>query len=441
MANEGLTYPHRPAGSLIMPRWLVEAAFVGFLLLVFVGLTPFEVREPGTFGVGQASGGGDVMRQVFYLIAFAMLAVAALQRRSLDAFAVVPVSMLLLLAWCFASASWADVPGVVVRRAGLEAILVASVMLGVDSLGARRSLELLRYVLVGVLIVNWLSIPLVPQAVHLPGEADPGLVGDWRGLYFHKNIAGAVSAMTAMILLYFAIERRSWRDFALFVAAIGFTVMSQSKSSLGFLPMAIALGAIYRWAWKRDLDRVIVATGAVLATIVIATFVAGHATQISRTLENPAEFTGRSAIWQAELGYIADHPLLGAGYGTFADTGEKSPLANYVDNAWVERVSHGHNGYLQLLVTTGGIGFVLAMIALIVLPLLNYWRRYPDEDLALKALLFTLFAFIVLHNLLESDYLESDGPTWVMLLLSMAMLRGLSPAEPRLTGRGAWQMS
>ncbi len=85
---------------------------------------------------------------------------------------------------------------------------------------------------------------------------------------------------------------------------------------------------------------------------------------IAKLLEDPDEFTGRAEIWAAELRYIADHPLLGAGFGTFTDTGGQSPLHNYVGASWVEAVSHGHNGYLQVLVTIGGVGFVLAMLAL-----------------------------------------------------------------------------
>lgn len=421
MANDGLALERSRASALLAP-WVAECAFAALLLLVFVGLTPFEVREPGTFGIGAASGSGDTLRQISYLAVFSVLALAALQKRRLEIVTIVPVSLLLLLAWCLASAMWAGEPGVVVRRAGLEFVVVVSAMMGVDALGPARSLRLLYYVLIGVLIVNWLSIPFVAQARHLPGETDPSLVGDWRGLYFHKNIAGAVSALTAMIALYFAVEKRSRLDFALFLAAVGFADMTRSKSSLGFLPVAVILGATYRWAWKRDLDRLIVTVCAVLIAVVAAAWLAGHAAELSQTLESPREFTGRTAIWQAELRYIGDHPLLGSGYGTFADTGGKSPLANYIASKWVAEVAHGHNGYLQVLVTTGGIGFALAMLALVALPFAGLWRRDMDR-LALKSLLFALFSFAIMHNLLESDYLESDGPVWVTLLLVIAMLR------------------
>jgi len=149
------------------------------------------------------------------------------------------------------------------------------------------------------------------------------------------------------------------------------------------------------------------------------------AAAISRALEDPAEFTGRAEIWAAELRYIADHPLLGAGFGTFTDTRAQSPLHNYVSGSWVDAVSHGHNGYLQVLVTIGGIGFVLAMLALLAAPARRLWpldRR--DDDF--RPMLMAIFVFTVLHNFMESDFLEGDGVTWCAMLLTIAALSSLT---------------
>ncbi len=67
------------------------------------------------------------------------------------------------------------------------------------------------------------------------------------------------------------------------------------------------------------------------------------------------------------------------------------------------------NAYLQLLVTVGGVGFILAMIAFLWQPLAAFFRA-RREDLPLTTMLFALFAFMVLHNFLESDFLEATGP-------------------------------
>jgi hypothetical protein len=48
--------------------------------------------------------------------------------------------------------------------------------------------------------------------------------------------------------------------------------------------------------------------------------------------------------------------------------------------------------------------------------------------LAAKALLFSLFVFLALHNLMETDFLQGDGVTWVAFLLMLGMLGNLRRA-------------
>jgi exopolysaccharide production protein ExoQ len=422
MANDsfalGFSPPH-PAERLILP----SLAFVGLLLLVFVGLDAFSPPLlVSQFGGVMETSRGDTLRQVFYLSVFGLTVLGAAQRRGFRALGAVPPLMGLLLLWCVMSALWAGEPGVALRRAGLEVILVLSLLLSVDTIGADRAFKLLRIVLAGVLLVNWVSIPLVATAKHLPGEVDPALVGNWRGLYGHKNIAGAVCAVTAILFLFSQNGKRNWIGILVALAAIGFLVMTHSKTSMGILPLALAAGWTYRMTWRDSLSRAIVTIAALLLLLGLALIVALDANAIIHTLEDPAEFTGRSAIWAAELHYIRDHPLLGAGFGTFADTGGQSPLHDYIGGSWVEAVSHGHNGYLQLLVTTGGIGFALAMAALLLPPLRSFWELNWDGG-TFRPMLFALFVFLVLHNVMESDFLEGDGVLWAAFLLMLAALR------------------
>src|SRR6185503_11198729 len=104
-----------------------------------------------------------------------------------------------------------------------------------------------RTVLGAILIVDCASILVVHQAVHLSDETDPGLVGNWRGLYYHKNIAGAVTAITALLWLFHAIETKKWIPCLMFAGAVAFAVMTRSKTSIGLLPLAISAGLLFRY--------------------------------------------------------------------------------------------------------------------------------------------------------------------------------------------------
>jgi O-antigen ligase len=274
-----------------------------------------------------------------------------------------------------------------------------------------------------ILVVNWISIPLITQAVHQPGDVEPEIVGDWRGMFFHKNIAGAVCAISILVFLYYAITEKKWLLYGtLTAAALGFLVMTRSKSSLGLLPIALAMAGIYRWAWRRDIDRIIVTVGSGLLAIGLVVLFFANYDFLMRIFSDPQEFTGRTEIWWGEIGFIRDHLLVGSGFGTFADTGALSPIHDYV-GGWVDQAAQGHNGYLELAVTTGMIGFVLGMIALVLAPLSSFWAR-GDMEPWLKAMLFGFFVFFVLHNFMESDFLASDGIVWTAYLLLFAVLRG-----------------
>jgi O-antigen ligase len=304
-------------------------------------------------------------------------------------------------------------------------------MLGVQTVGPERAYAILRALLAAVLVVNFVSIPLIHQAVHLSGESDPQLVGNWRGLYFHKNITGAVCSITALLFFFRALDTRRAGDWLIFTGAVLFTVMTRSKTSLALLPIAIFAGVLFRSTGRGTLGRWIVAAlGALALTVSALAFVVDFHT-VERFLTNPTELTGRVAIWQGEIAFIRDHALLGAGFGSFADTGALSPLYNYVADKWVQGEAHGHNAYLQLCVTMGSIGFILAMIAFIVGPMLVFRRIDRGDEAAFFAPLFAIFVFIVLHNFAESDFLESDGPAWVAFLLTLGCLHTHSVWQDR----------
>ena len=323
MANEfALTaYPATAA-----PRLLPALAFLALLLLVFVGLDAFSPPPlVAQFGGVEEASRGDLLRQIAYLGVGGLVVLAAMQRYGLGVLRAIPVSLGLLLCWCMASALWAPETTIVLRRAVFETVIVVSLMLSVETLGPERAFTLLRWVLAAVLVVNFLSIPLVASARHGAGEIDPGLVGDWRGLYGHKNIAGAVCAITAILFLFTRTGAKNWIGIGVALAACLFLAMTHSKSSAGFFVIALLAGLAYRIGWRDGLSRAILATLVTLSALALAAFVLLDVDTITRMLEDPAEFTGRAEIWAAELRYIANHPLLGAGFGTFTNTGSQSP--------------------------------------------------------------------------------------------------------------------
>ena len=88
--------------------------------------------------------------------------------------------ILVALAWCWLSLSWAIEPLVALRRVLLLSIVIWSVFLMVQRLGYRSTLTLVRGALVVLLVANFVAVFLFPQTgVH---QIDP--LGDWlHGLH------------------------------------------------------------------------------------------------------------------------------------------------------------------------------------------------------------------------------------------------------------------
>ncbi|MBV9420845.1 MAG: hypothetical protein JO348_13820, partial [Alphaproteobacteria bacterium] len=260
MANEALAPAIVPVRADFATR-IAETGFVILLLLIIVGLQPFDTRTPAVIAAkNAASAAGDWVRQVAFLGTFALIAFAAFRKRGVMALTAMPVMMILLLTWCLASAVWGDEPDVIARRAVLAAIFVASMMMSVDTLGTERTLALWRGVMAAVILLDIASCLVIHNAVHQSDDVEAALAGSWRGLHSHKNAAGSVAATAAAMFLYFWLETRRRSDLLLFVASVFFLVMTRSKSSLGLLPMAIMGGYLYRLVWRNHLDRAIAAT-------------------------------------------------------------------------------------------------------------------------------------------------------------------------------------
>jgi O-antigen ligase len=404
---------------------LAELGYIAFLLLVFVGVTPFADGDATTWQTAVLNGGGDLARQVAYLLDFALIAIAVVRRGGRRALQAFPPLYVLLLCWCLMSALWSPDPGITLRRGTLLCMVSASVMLSVHSIGPSRALQLLCYVVAAVVAIDLLSVVLVPQARHLASGIEPQLAGDWRGVHGHKNVAGALYSNIALVALFLAWATRSRWAVVLAFASCIFLVGTNSKSSLGIFPFALLAGTIYYLASRNTLNRKRVLVGLALGVTIMLAGLCIWWDPLTLSLRDPALFTGRAAIWQAEWAYISDHFLLGSGFGSFSYTGKTSPLHNYIGSAWTGSVANGHQGYLELLVAVGVPGFVLMLVSLFFEPLVLFGRRSRLSP-SCRALLFSLFFFFFVHNFMESNFLNTDDSEWVIFLLAITLLRASS---------------
>jgi O-antigen ligase len=408
-----------------LPRqnWRVqEWLFVAFLLLALVGLEPFKARDPLAL-VQVAEGEGSSLRQIAYLGVFLALALLAITQRGLAGLMSIPLPVVLMLGWMVASSLWSLAPDITLRRAGLTTVAVWSVFMSVHTLGVERAFQVFYTVLAVILVVNLVSVVLIAEAVHLPGDVEAGLIGNWRGLHFHKNIAGPIAALSALVFFHLAAEYKHWGLRLLFLGSIIFVIGAGSKTTFVLLPLALMVAAFTRWAQKNPVRRQGFLLTTTISIVLGILMLLAFWDSLIDFVSDPAALTGRGEIWRIVSHFIMEQPWIGYGYGAFWQIGVDSP-ALHLAMGWAGRAAHSHNGFLEIWVTTGLIGLLVALVAAIILPMLRVLslRGYRPD------LLFSLLFFSILLNTTETRIFQGAREEWVMHLVTIALIY-LSPRQ------------
>lgn len=415
-------------------------ALIGLFAMIWLSFVGVDLRS-GASALAEnlpRGGDGDWRRQLGYLSAFGLVALGALRGGVALGRIRPPPVFVMLIAWCAASVFWAIAPEIAARRFALTLIVTAVAILAVTRLGVDDTLEAIRQALGAILVIDFLAVAFLAGAVHPVGEADPALPGLWRGLHGHKNTAGGIMAVTFIVFYFHAWSGRSWASALMALGAAVFLYKTGSKTSLAFVPLALACGHLVLVASRSLAAAAVTATGGALIGLG-AGWIDVNADRIVGYLDDPTSFTGRNQIWPVLLTYAQDHPALGSGFGSFWSVGPNTPLTAYA-SGWLETVAHGHNGYLDILAQTGAPGLFLAVAALVVWPLASLRHpRSAGPAAANRSLFAALIVFFAAHNLLETSYLDRDNPLWLLTMLVMACLFALRPGsqatQPSALGR------
>lgn len=417
-----------------------RAAHARFFLLAFLLLTQLAPLrwlglEP-TFTEAADTGSGTLARQIGYFFVF-LLAVAPWRSRALaHAMRAVPVGLAVLAAWFATTLLWSPFPGIGLRRLLLTVVVGVAVLALARRLAPIETTSGIRDILALIVALSaGVSLLLPETGVHQAGLSSLDLVGDWRGIFSHKNHLGVVAAMSALYWLSAVTTVRPSRflvPFVVFSFSAAVVVMSDSRTSLGLLVASIPVLLFLVWANKRRRP-----ISAVIAVGLLA-LVAGL-TPAAVVLQDvpvsgfitPDSFTGRGLIWSRLLQEHQANEFLGRGYMSLFAVGGESALAGFGESSFFETIAHAHNAYLEIYLSTGWVGLVMMIFTAILLPV-RAILRIPAEYSVLKPLFVTVALYVFAHWFMEAGAGDRDRATWVMLLFiygtSMATRSWLRPS-------------
>lgn len=393
----------------------------GLFIMIFT-LNPFMGDV-----VSESDGAGtaNVVNQVGYLAlggVFTFFMLASVNPRTL--LQLISPSWLIIFAIAYFSCMQSYDPTASAR--GVTLSLVAMLMVaGVLVLprSERDFVEACANAVLLLLVINYAALVLLPErAIHQASALESWHAGYWRGHLSHKNVSAPVFSVLAMFGIYCIRSGARLRGWAITALAVIFVLHTGSKTTIGFLPMAIGIvlcGSAIRSSGAIvavHLCLAVLVTGLTVGTIYSPSLLAATAT----VLDDPT-FTGRDAIWQFASDSIAAHPWFGHGYASFW----QSPVirgmeANFEADWDVRGIVSAHNTYLDALLTFGIPGGAVIILLLFVKPLIDYLRaarRSGSRNFSEFCLMVIIF--MTYNGMLESFILNRADPMWMLLALAV----------------------
>lgn len=420
-------------------RLICGLVLAAVTLIASTSLNPLSAQnvDPATLN-GHMDGAGNLLRQSLYVACLLATLLATRPVMQPARIIALPPRLLLLFALCALSLLWSVAPAAGARRLILVMILYWIAYRNVQELGVRAALGVMAATLTGALLADWAAVILTPNAVHQGFDTMEGsLAGDWRGIFPHKNEAGPVTAFTIFYLLFLKGRLNRILRLVLLVAAIIFLVKTGSKTSMALALVGVTAGCaflLYNPAYRMLLIPATMVVGAI-GTLLISMYVPGYLAWLQT---QPDAFTGRVPIWQTMLGFINDHPMSGAGFGSFWDSGPVSPSNTY-SRGWVaSMVTQGHNGYLDIWTQIGLPGMILTVTLLFVVPLAKLLFA-SGLDRRSGAILVASCIFLIGHNFTESTMLMRDFFGNFMLAFTIACVDSLVRSAPKAPSGRPWR--
>jgi exopolysaccharide production protein ExoQ len=309
--------------------------------------------------------------------------------------------VVVLVSFAAISTVWSSRPDLTVRR---SAVLVVSTLLAVyigERFTVGEQIKIVGHtfcVMMVVIVVLRMAAPMyVVDYVSHPGA--------WKGLSGYKNAFGQYMATAALLLVVTRFQRVPWTRYVFFGAAVAMLLFAQSAASVLCFVLIIALVPLWRSNRVQGNQRlpVFTAIGICLFTAMYA-FTA-HSDRVFALLGRNSNMTGRSELWSYVWDAVMKHPLLGYGYDTFwAGLGEA--LEVRLGIGWIAQRSD--NGYLDLGLSLGAVGFVL-LLCVFVWSFRNAIGYLSYERQSFSLWPITYMSFFVLHNISESTLLARGG--------------------------------
>ena len=393
---------------------------IGFVVATWAVVAPLHpFQDLASSNMATAWESGDSLNQMVYVSVAAVL-VLLVTPRYLDALrSALTLPFILAIASLLLSVAFSQNVELSLRRFGFTMIVVviAWTWLLVPA-GMRHFSWMLGAVVGAIILVCYIGVVVAPGlAVHQVQDlTEPSLAGAWRGMYSHKNEAGAMMALFVFVGLFVAATANAAVGTIVALAALVFLFFTSAKTSLILLPFVLVVSHVAERARHLGV-KMAVCLGPLLVltvVIVIACYNAATSDMLNAVLPDTS-FTGRTDVWRFALDHTMERPITGHGFMAFWRT--RDVFSAETAQFWANLAAHSHNGYLDIALTTGLPGLAFTLMLIVVIPLINFHNRADGEtNRVLSLLLVRFWLFGIYVNCFESALFDRGNRIWFFLL-------------------------
>ncbi len=431
-----------PAFASLLERiaYLLPMLILAYPVIIWPIVYPGTVDELNGLVAPTTEVPEYLLNKFYFPILFVLSAIClAVSRRGMPrqicAFACGLVTVLAFLAL---SSLWSLAPAITIRRLTLEAMVCGTIVMATLSVPRPKDILVpVVWLMIGAMLINLMPVLFQPA----------GKIGH-PGIYNHKNTLGQTSCLAILVCIYgvslpgSALRRAA--SFLTFAVALFTLLQSRSKTALGLTFVAPVIGLYFYFLCSTCRIPLIYALPASIVAFICAYVLFSGITGIESGdiflwLFNDETFSGRTIIWQYALDKIQERPWLGFGFEGFWDIGPTSP--KFQTQNFIARMPHAHNGYLEVMLETGRIGFGLFMIFLLIV--IRVIGRTTEIDNTVFYFFITMLSYILVNETMEHDVFSPMPPNWNFLILiaavSCAMFREVGARQKlRLPQPRAW---
>ncbi|GAA4165530.1 hypothetical protein GCM10022286_28840 [Gryllotalpicola daejeonensis] len=388
--------------------------FVNALSLVIVG-SAFS-----TFAIVRVVAWPGLVGALCVMVVLATLSFIARRGRH-DSHGLIPVSLLVFVAWCTASVIWSENPGTTVASSLYQlawAYLAIYLAMVRDTIQVVRVVgDALRFLLAGSLALEVFSGLVASEPVHYLGVSGTiAHLGPIQGIFGSRN---ALALISVIALVTFFVEWRTrsvTRGRAALSIPLGAISLLLSRSPVAVVVIAlVTVATLVLMALRAVKDERRRFTGQV--TIAIATAVAALVAWILRDpiiglLDARSMLNVRHALWIQMWDFTKANPLVGWGW-TGIWRGNLFPFS-LINQLSGTPEANGLNAYLDVLLQLGWVG-VLIFGVMVVLATGRSWLVASNKRSVIHMWTPLVLIALLATSATESVTLVDYG--WLLLVI------------------------